>query len=233
MNRQLFEYSYALKKEKKKRFFFVILYFILVILIINVILKFIIFPVRQVSSSMIPDIQEQSIVMVVPFLKNAGERGDVVLVDSQNSIEYTKSKKLLKGAVAFLTGQQVQLFENKDYPGTKQHLRRIIGVPGDTVYMRDYVLYIKPAGDKHFLTEFEVIKNDYNVTFYTAPANWDSSIGVKGSFEEILLKEDEYFVLGDNRKDAADSRLWGPVKASAIDGKAVFCYFPLKNWKVY
>jgi len=233
VNRQLFELSYSLKKEKKRQSLFVILYILFVILIINSILKFVIFPVRQISQTMIPDIKEQSLVMVLPFLKNNCERGDVLLVESYNEDNLPKSKKFIKLLVAFLTGQQVQLYEDKNYPGSKAHLRRVIGLPGDTIYMRDYVLYIKPEGEKHFLTEFEVIKNKYNVTFYTAPANWDSSLGVKGSFEQITLKEDEYFLLGDNRKSASDSRLWGPVNKDSLCGKAIFCYFPFKNFKIY
>lgn len=233
MNRKLFEYSYSLRKEKKRKFLFVLLYLILIILIINLILQFVIFPVKQNSNSMLPDVKEQSLVMVVPFLKNKVSRGDVVLIESENKNEYTGFQKFLKGTVAFVTGQQLLLFEDKNYPGTKHQIRRVIGVPGDTIYMRDYVLYIKPAGERHFLTEFEIIKDKYNVTFYTAPVGWDSSLGVKGSFNEIELGENEYFVLGDNRKSASDSRLWGPVKSSDICGKAAFSYFPFDSMKVY
>ncbi len=233
MNRQLFEYSYALKKEKKRQSFFIVLYILFIVFLISSILHFVIFPVRQVSQTMIPDVKEGSLVMVLPFLRNSCERGDIVLVDSIQQDELPKGKKILKYIVAFVTAQQVQLYEDKNYPGSKQKLRRVIGLPGDTIYMRDYVLYIKPQGEKHFLTEFEVIKNKYNVTFYTADAQWDSSLGVKGSFEQLVLKDDEYFVLGDNRKSASDSRLWGPVKKNSVCGKALFCYFPFQNFKLY
>ena len=42
-----------------------------------------------------------------------------------------------------------------------------------------------------------------------------------------------YFVLGDNRKSTDDSRLWGVITSKDIDAKALFCYLPFKNFKIY
>ena len=112
-------------------------------------------------------------------------------------------------------------------------IRRVIGMPGDTIYMRDHVLYIKPQGDKHFLTEFELIKKSYNINVLASPAGWDNLIGVTGSFEEIVLGENEYFVLGDNRNSCIDSRLWGVVPKSDIKATALFCYFPFSKLRLF
>ena len=65
--------------------------------------------------------------------------------------------------------------------GKERQIRRVVGLPGDTIYMRDYVLYIKPRGEKYFLTEFELAEKSYNVNVSTNPAGWDNSIGVIGS----------------------------------------------------
>ena len=35
------------------------------------------------------------------------------------------------------------MFEHNDLPSSKSHVRRVVGMPGDTIYMRDYVLYLK------------------------------------------------------------------------------------------
>lgn len=142
-------------------------------------------------------------------------------------------QKMGKVAVQFFTGQQFSTVENENLPGTKQSLRRVIGMPGDTIYMRDYVMYVRPQGEKHFLTEFEITPKTYNVTFFSVPAGWENSLGVKASFEQIVLEQDEYFVLGDNRKSSDDSRLWGIIKKDQIDAKALCCYFPFKNFKIY
>ncbi|MCQ2593245.1 MAG: signal peptidase I [Treponema sp.] len=233
MNKQLFEYSYALKKEKKQRTFLIVLYVLLIAVIINLILTYIIFPVRQVSNSMAPDVDKNTVFFVTPLVNEIDRRGDIVLIKPNQKRELTFTQKALEKLCLFFTGQQFNFLENKDFPGTKASIRRVIGLPGDTVYMRDYVLYIKPEGEKHFLTEFELIKKPYNVTLYTAPAEWDGSLGVKGSFDEIVLGENEYFVLGDNRKSSCDSRLWGPVAQKNIKGRVLISYFPFNKIKIY
>lgn len=232
MNRKLFEYSYTLKKQKQKQFFFVLFYLILIYAAVNLILYFLIYPVRQKSMSMMPDIPQNSLVFVTP-LDTTPERGDVVVVKSMCHEELSPVKKVIRNIVSTFTAQQIQLYESEDQPGCHPVIRRVIGMPGDTIYMRDYVLYIKSKENRHFLTEFEIIDKAYNVTFFAAPSDWSSDLGVKGSFDEITLGNDEYFVLGDNRKSATDSRLWGALDKSEICGKALLCYFPIKSFKIF
>ena len=232
MNNKVYEYSYALKKEKQKKVFFVFLYIFLFFVCVNLIMHFFLFPVRQVSTSMIPDVPENSFVMVSPIV-NKVERGDVVLLESKNTQEFSKGIIFLDSLCRFFTAQQISYLENSDFPNKNNQLRRVIGMPGDIIYMRDYVLYVKPAGEKHFLTEFEVIEKKYNATFFATPAGWDSYLAGTGSFEEIKLGNDEYFVLGDNRKSCSDSRLWGCISKNDIKAKSLFCYFPFNKMKVY
>ena len=65
------------------------------------------------------------------------------------------------------------------------------------------------------------------------PSGWDSSIGVAGSFDEITLKENEYFVLSDMRISSDDSRLWGAITNKNIKGKILFSYFPVSKFKFF
>lgn len=220
-----------MKKERRRRIGFVILFFICLYIFINVVISYLIYPVRQNSVSMIPDIPEKSVVMVSPVAGNF-ERGDVVLLESRFSPKKNFFISQVNRLVRFFTAQQISLFEHNDLPSSKSHVRRVVGMPGDTIYMRDYVLYIKPAGERHFLTEFEIVEEPYNVTFYVPPADWDTEIGVKGSFDEITLGYNEYFVLADNRKSSDDSRLWGAVKKDEIAAKVLICYFPFRNFKL-
>ena len=181
---------------------------------------------------MIPDISQKSVVLVSP-VSESYNRGDIVLLSPRAKVKTGFFKRQCAHFLSFFTAQQYSPLENVNIASSKQHLRRVVGMPGDTIYMRDYVLYIKPAGEKHFLTGFEIVNNPYNVTFFVPPADWDTEIGVKGSFDEMTLGYNQYFVLSDNRKASDDSRLWGTVNKEEISAKVIMCYFPFKNFRLF
>ena len=232
MNRQLYEYSYELRKQRKRKFLFFIIYFFIIYFLINIIFAFLIFPVKQVSTSMVPDFPENSISFVTP-LNVTMNRGDVVLLKNKVTDPKNVFEKIWHNISLFFTAQQYDSYAKKEYPDTNNQIRRVVGLPGDEIYMNDYVLYIKPQGEKHFLTEFELSKKAYNLTFVTPPSDWNGSVGVKGSFDPITLGADEYFVLGDNRIAVSDSRLWGSISKKDIKGKILVKYFPFNSIKFY
>lgn len=220
---------------KKERNYFVgkiFLFCVFLFTFINVILAFLIFPVKQQSVSMNPDISAGSTIMCTKIGENYS-RGDVVLIEQKAKPQLGRIEKLWDVFVRFFTGQKISLYESKLYPGTKQQLRRVICVPGDTFYMRDYVMYIKPAGETHFLTEFEISEKNYNVSFVMPPSGWDSTVGVTGVFDETVLGEGEYFVLSDLRLSSDDSRMYGKINKTQVCGKALFCYFPFDKIKLF
>ena len=92
---------------------------------------------------------------------------------------------------------------------SKSYIKRVIGVPGDTVYI--------DAG--------QVFVNGHALNESYVPEDYHDRV----SWEEHRVPPNEYFVLGDHRSSSSDSRTWGFVKRDAIYGKAVFVYWPLKN----
>jgi len=97
------------------------------------------------------------------------------------------------------------------YPGdpSRFFIKRIIGLPGETVSIHGYDVSINGNAP---LTEPYIID---------AKKKQDSM--------EITLKDDEYFMLGDNRKESADSRYWGPLKRKFIVGRPLIRLFPFRK----
>ena len=93
------------------------------------------------------------------------------------------------------------------------YIKRVIGLPGDTVEIKDGTVSINgtPVNEPYILQEPPQNNNDYG---------------------PIALSDDEYFVLGDNRNNSSDSRSWGPIKRNDIIGKTWFIYWPPSKWGV-
>lgn len=106
---------------------------------------------------------------------------------------------------------EIVIFKLKDNPKIS-YIKRIIGLPGETVQIIDSVIYING----------KALKEDYGQGAYF----------LSGAAEEpIVLGEEEYFVLGDNRNNSIDSRYdVGKVSRSQITGRAVFRLWPLKEF---
>ena len=96
-----------------------------------------------------------------------------------------------------------------EYPEDRSmdYIKRVIGVPGDTVELRGNVLYRN--GQK--------VDEPYK--------KLDPFPGDKADFGPVTVPPDSYFVMGDNRDHSLDSRYWGFVPREYIRGKALIIYF--------
>ena len=156
------------------------------------------------------------------------QRGQVVLVD-RNAGNRPIPRTILDWAVRFFTLQRYSLFPKED----TLFIKRVIGLPGDTISMNNYVIRIKPSGEAYEYTEFEITKNDYIPELpQLSPQlggmdEWDESIPFSGFMDSITLGNEECFVLSDDRSVTNDSRTWGPVSADSITARALVRYWPL------
>jgi signal peptidase I len=103
-------------------------------------------------------------------------------------------------------------FSEEDVSVVHPHyVKRVVGVPGDTVEVRDYVTYV----------------NGREVPF-GENGNWRDMVlrdPETRSYPPRRLGDDEYFVLGDNRSNSRDSRYYGPVLMRHIEGKTLLLYW--------
>jgi len=137
-------------------------------------------------SCMLPNIEEGDWIMVVKasYLLSTPERGDVIVFDPGDNV-------------------------GSRHP----FIKRIIGLPGETVEIRDGQVFIDDAP----ITEPYVLPE---------PPRRNKDFGPQ------KLGANEYFVLGDNRNNANDSRSWGPAVRENIIGKACFIYLPLDRAEI-
>lgn len=97
-------------------------------------------------------------------------------------------------------------------------IKRVIGLPGETVDIAGGQIKIFNAKDPNgvVLDEKSYLDQDFTATTRT-----------------VTLKNDEYFVLGDNRAASLDSRYFGPVKRSFIVGRVWLRGWPFDRWKIF
>ncbi len=234
-----YDFSFSLRKEFHKKIIFIIRIVLLIFIFMNLVLKFLMFPVRITSEAMMPGFPDNSFVLIspdysswnIPFLDKTFERGSVAYLKPAVEEDLPFYKKAFNFVVEFFSFQQYKIFVPENEISGNPSLRRVVGLPGDSIYMKDYVVYIKPAGEKHYLTEFELTPRMYEI-LHPVELQSPLDVGIPSQLDEFVLGEDEYFLLADDRGSSVDSRIYGPVKKDRIGGKAFLRYFPVSAFSV-
>lgn len=224
--------SYTERRENRFKIFRICFIIFLIFVFQQLIGSYIITTYRIQADTMQPSFSAGDMIITAPFYsaQKEIERGTLVVVEPLKKPQRSFFKKAVQKVVAFFTFQLVNISEVSVPSQAKPFIRRVVGLPGDTVYMESFVLHIKTREGRHFLTEFEVTENDYNVRIDNLPENWDTALPFSGTYPEISLKEGEYFVLCDNRVASSDSRLWGPVRAETqIKARVLMRYWPFSR----
>jgi signal peptidase I len=91
----------------------------------------------------------------------------------------------------------------------QEYIKRVIGLPGDHIKIVDGILYRNGiAQEEPYIAAAPAYNN------------------------EVTVPENSLFVLGDNRNNSSDSHNWGAVPIEYVVGKALFVYWPPRNWGV-
>ncbi len=179
-------------------------------------------PKRKKETSFFMEIFKFTIIAVVivvpfrlfiaqPFVVNGAsmdptfETGEYLIVD-QISYKFDKPDR-----------ESVVIFR---YPKdkTKFFIKRIIGLPGETVELKGTSVKIKNAENPDGI----ILKEGYVAINHE-----------KQNDLIVTLKDNEYFVMGDNRSGSSDSRTWGPVESKLIVGRPFIRLLPLQKVSLF
>lgn len=152
-----------------------------VTIITFILLKFIIMPCEVDGTSMYPTLHDEDRCYSFIVTRTFGiDRFDICVISTQRD---DKERLLVK---------------------------RVIGMPGETVEYKDNKLYINGEYIQESFLSDSVITSDFKVT----------------------LADDEYYCLGDNREVSKDSRYYGPFKGEQIKATNIFVLYPFSNFGV-
>ncbi len=90
----------------------------------------------------------------------------------------------------------------------KDYIKRCVGLPGDTVELKNDVLYVN---DEPVDEPYRLLETSYS--------------GHRANFGPVKVPEGKLFMLGDNRHNSSDSRVWGMLDMKYLKGKAMVIYF--------
>ena len=144
------------------------------------------------------------------------------MVPTVNPGEYVLIDKISPRFQDYQRGDIVVFQPPEGYgQGGVPFIKRVIGLPGDTVSLENGRVFVTPPGGSPVrLDEPYVVRAIDGGTAPTLPKNADGT-------SSWTVAPGTYFVMGDNRPDSQDSRFFGPVDRELIIGRAWLRYFPL------
>lgn len=215
------------------------------ILIVLVIRSILVEPFQIPSGSMVPTLAIGDFILVskltyglrVPFTnieilpRGEPERGDIIVFTHPPSISPDPWcwVKRLPRALTFdaLPGPE---------PCDQDYIKRVVGLPGDTIEVRDDILYVNGKEQPRtfqesytyrdqFCRDSETRQFEEVLDGHPHPVLQTTEYGYRmADYGPRTVPEGNYFVMGDNRDNSADSRVWGFVPRDLIKGKAQFVW---------
>ena len=143
------------------------------------------------SGSMLPTLQIQDKILVEKLTPK---------ITSKSNLSKLKNK-----IIVFNVPEQ--LIE-AGYESDIALIKRVIGVPGDKVEVKEGNLYLNDIAQNNYIS-------DRNINYSIGP---------------YIVPEKSLWVMGDNRNNSMDSHIWGFLPYEKVIGKAIFRYWPLNNF---
>jgi signal peptidase I len=177
---------------------------VLIAIVIFVAVRALVLNFRVDGNSMLPNLQNGEMLLVN---RNAYETFDLyTLIDWVPGVEHAEAKEF--SPFSDPDRGDIVVFD-PPVQSSKPYIKRVIALPGETVETRDGDVYIDGKQLEEPYVESGI--TDCN----------------RAECEAVVVPEDHIFVLGDNRQNSSDSRVFGPVPIDSVQGKAWVVYWPL------
>jgi signal peptidase I len=145
-------------------------------------------------------------------MKETLKIGDHILV---NKFIYGVKIPFLQTTIVPITNPKrgdIVVFKFPEDP-SKDFIKRVIGVAGDVVEIRDKKVYVNG----------KLLNHDFGI--HTDPYIFPANVQPRDNFGPVVVPPHSLFVMGDNRDQSYDSRFWGFVDLKAVKGKALMIYW--------
>lgn len=232
---------YKKKVDKKKIFKEIILIYFIAVIFVLLFNSMVIQAYKIPSNSMEPTLKENSRVLVnklnygpkYPFTDmrifdatSNIRRGDIVVFMSKEYLEKNRLFRLLSNLTYTLTFSLVDLSNIVKHYDNDIYIKRVIGIPNDVI--KYSIVNGKVIVLVNGVPEKKVIEDDYLLIEETEKNSpLLSSMILK---KEYIVKEGEFYVLGDNRIQSFDSRVFGSISKKQIIGKSILKYWPINEF---
>ena len=164
------------------------------------------------------------------------EKGEVVFDGWVSSGDHLFVDRLsihlfpLKRGEIFIFNTENLKYRNQGLPGY-YYIKRVAGVGGDTLKIKDNILYIRPKGESEFRRADEFSDSFRKIYSWKGGYQGHAPLGLLADGKEFTVPDGAYFALGDNTNNSLDSRFWGVVPHRNVIGRPLNVFWPVsRRW---
>ena len=194
---------------------------IVIAVILALLIKyFILTPTVVKQESMYPTLEENQRLILNRLgrtFKQMPERGDIITFEAPTVTYRTEEDTDISNPIAIYEDEERNIFESFSYNvleiGKTSYIKRVIGLPGDHVQIKNGKVYINEEELEEDYLQSGIITDDE-----------------EGMFSDIIVPENTVFAMGDNRNSSVDCRAFGCIPLERIEGKVLIRFWPLNDF---
>lgn len=194
---------------------------IVIAIILALLIKyFILTPTVVKQESMYPTLEENQRLILNRLgrtFKQMPKRGDIITFEAPTVTYRTEEDTDISNPVAIYEDEERNIFEGFSYNvleiGKTSYIKRVIGLPGDHVQIKNGKVYINEEELEEDYLQSGIVTDD-----------------AEGMFSDIIVPQNTVFAMGDNRNSSVDCRAFGCIPLERIEGKVLIRFWPLNKF---